>query len=91
MKLPPDLCTACPGAVSTPLNHRQRSHHKTGYELGNKKEIEQVKLSSDERLGVDVILAPARREYYDISDKALLAGFEREKKALRDKDREYLI
>ncbi|MBK8705601.1 MAG: tetratricopeptide repeat protein, partial [Saprospiraceae bacterium] len=64
---------------------------KSGYELVNKKEIEQVKLSSDERLGVDVILAPAgkldvaRREYYDISDKALLAGFEREKKALRDK------
>ncbi len=64
---------------------------KSGYELVNKKEIEQVKLSADERLGVDVILAPAgkldaaRREYYDISDKALLAGFEREKKNLRDK------
>ncbi|MBK8703459.1 MAG: tetratricopeptide repeat protein [Saprospiraceae bacterium] len=48
-------------------------------------------MSSDERPGVDVILAPAGkldaacREYYDISDKALLAGFEREKKALRDK------
>ncbi|NUQ25979.1 MAG: tetratricopeptide repeat protein [Saprospiraceae bacterium] len=64
---------------------------KSGYELVNKKDIEQVKLSADERLGVDIIVAPAgkldaaRREYYDISDKALLAGFEREKKALRDK------
>ncbi len=64
---------------------------KSGYELVNKKDIEQVKLSADDRLGVDIILAPAgkldaaRREYYDISDKALLAGFEREKKALRDK------
>ncbi len=64
---------------------------KSGYELVNGKDLEVLKISSTERLVEDIILAragtvdAAKKEYYGISDKALLAGFEREKKALRDK------
>jgi len=64
---------------------------KSGYELVNSKDLEILKISSTDRLGEDIILAKtgvvdaAKKEYYGISDKALLAGFEREKKALRDK------
>ena len=62
---------------------------KTGYELVNNKEIEQVKLSGNDQLGVDIILAKAgvvdaaKKEYYDISDQSLKAGFEREKAKIR--------
>ena len=62
---------------------------KAGYELVNNKEIEQIKLSDTDSLGTDVILAKAgvleaaKKEYYAISDKALKAGFEKEKAALR--------
>jgi len=62
---------------------------KAGYELVNDKEVEQVKLSDTDQLGVDIILAPkgvvdaAKKSYYDISDKSLKTGFEREKTKLR--------
>ena len=64
---------------------------KSGYELVNKKDLEFLKISSADRLGEDIILAKAgvveaaKKEYYGISDQALLAGFEREKKVLREK------
>ncbi len=63
---------------------------KTGYELVNNKEVEQLKLSNTDQLGTDIILAKtgvlaaAKKEYYDISDAALLAGFEKEKRRLRE-------
>lgn len=62
---------------------------KTGYELVNGKELEVLKISSDGRLGVDIILAKAgtvdaaKKEYYQVSDKALLAGFNRKKQELQ--------
>jgi tetratricopeptide (TPR) repeat protein len=62
---------------------------KSGYELVNKKAFEILKLSSNDKLGVDIILAKkgiielAKKKYYEISDKELLAGLEREKKALK--------
>jgi tetratricopeptide (TPR) repeat protein len=62
---------------------------KTGYELVNDKAFQILKLSSNDKLGVDIILAKigvielAKKEYYEISDRALLAGLEREKKALK--------
>ena len=62
---------------------------KSGYELVNRKDFEVTKLSNTNQLGVDVILAAAgyvdaaKKEYYGVSDKALLAGFEKEKKGLR--------
>lgn len=64
---------------------------KNGYELVNGKDLEILKISSTNRLVEDIILAKsgvletAKKEYYGISDRALLAGFEREKKALREK------
>lgn len=63
--------------------------HKAGYELVNEKDFEIVKISNTDKLGVDVTLAiagtvdAAKKIYYDVSDKALFAGFEREKKVLR--------
>jgi tetratricopeptide (TPR) repeat protein len=62
---------------------------KKGYELVNDKELEHVKLSSTEQLGTDIIVAKAgvieaaKKEYYAISDKALKAGFEKQKALLR--------
>ena len=64
--------------------------YKRGYELVNDKDFEIVKISNTDQLGVDVILAvagtvdAAKKTYYNVSDAALLAGFEREKNALRD-------
>ncbi len=61
---------------------------KNGYELVNAKELELLKISSTDRLGVDIILAPAgqleqaKKEYYEVSDRALLAGFQRKKREL---------
>jgi len=58
---------------------------KQGYELVNGKELEMLKISSTERLGVDIILAKAgrldaaKKEYYQVSNQALLAGFKRKK------------
>ncbi|MCB0642349.1 MAG: hypothetical protein KDC44_11950, partial [Phaeodactylibacter sp.] len=63
---------------------------KDGYELVNEKDFELIKLSDTDQLGVDVILAEAgtvdaaKKEYYNVSEEALLAGFNREKKELRD-------
>ena len=60
---------------------------KNGYELVNGKELEILKISRNDTLGRDIILAKAgtldaaKKEYYGVSDKALLAGFEKEKKA----------
>ena len=62
---------------------------KKGYELVNDKELEHVKLSSTEQLGTDIIVAKAgvldsaKKEYYAISDKALKAGFEKQKALLK--------
>jgi tetratricopeptide (TPR) repeat protein len=70
---------------------------KAGYELVNNKEIEQLKLGNTDSLGTDVILAKAgvleaaKKEYYAISDKALKAGFEKEKAALRAQLQQALI
>jgi tetratricopeptide (TPR) repeat protein len=67
----------------------KESIRKKGYELVNEKDFGIVKISSTERLGVDIILAKAgtvdaaKKEYYDVSDAALLASFDREKRALR--------
>ncbi|MEL6276064.1 MAG: hypothetical protein AAFU03_13265, partial [Bacteroidota bacterium] len=64
---------------------------KVGYELVNEKELDQVKISDTEAFGVDIILAPAgtveaaKREYYGVSDSALVANFNREKRILRRK------
>ena len=63
--------------------------YKKGYELVNEKDFEIVKISRTDQLGVDIILAlagtvdAAKKEYYDVSDEALMAGFNREKKVLR--------
>jgi tetratricopeptide (TPR) repeat protein len=62
---------------------------KKGYELVNDKELEHVKLSSTDQLGTDIIVAKtgvldaAKKEYYAISDKALKAGFEKQKALLK--------
>jgi tetratricopeptide (TPR) repeat protein len=64
---------------------------KAGYELVNAKELEVLPLTAAGKLGADVILAKvgyveaAKKQYYQISDAALLAEFEKEKKAMRDK------
>ena len=60
-----------------------------GYELVNDKELEQVKLSSTEQFGTDIIVAKAgvidaaKKDYYAISDKALKAGFDKQKALLQ--------
>lgn len=77
---------------------------KSGYELVNRKDFDATKISNTNLLGIDVILAAigyvdaAKKEYYGVSDRALLAGFEKEKKALRKQlnaaqlnQKEYLI
>lgn len=62
---------------------------KTGYELVNNKELQVLKISSTDQLGIDIILAKAgtvdaaKKEYYAVSDKALLAGFNKQKQALQ--------
>jgi len=64
---------------------------KQGYEVVNEKELQIMQISSNDSLGSDIILAKAgkldaaRKEYYDISDKALTAGFKKEEKALKEK------
>ena len=62
---------------------------KQGYELVNGKELEVLKISDNDSLGRDLILAKAgvveaaKKQYYGVSDSALLASFEREKRSLR--------
>ena len=62
---------------------------KKGYELVNYKDLEHVKLSNSDQLGTDIIVAKAgvleaaKKDYYAISDKALKAGFEKQKAILR--------
>ena len=63
---------------------------KQGYEIVNKRELETLKISQTRALGFDIILAKigviaaAKREYYDVSDKALKASYNRVKNALRE-------
>jgi len=63
---------------------------KQGYEIVNKRELETLKISQTRALGFDIILAKigviaaAKREYYDVSDKALRASYNRVKNALRE-------
>jgi tetratricopeptide (TPR) repeat protein len=63
--------------------------HKQGFELVNFKELEINKISNQDAFGVDIILAPAgtleaaRREYYRISNTAMMAGLDREKSTLK--------
>jgi|GEM_PF-1189499 len=63
---------------------------KTGYELVNGAELEVLRIGNTDALGRDIILAKAgdleiaKKKYYAISDKALTAGFEQQKKALRE-------
>lgn len=62
---------------------------KSGYEIVNKKELEVLTINDTDQLPTDVImakkgfLAAVKKEYYDVSDAALLAAFEREKTGLR--------
>ena len=62
---------------------------KRGYELVNKKELEVIKIGSTNNLDVDIILAKegtvnaAKKEYYGVSDKALLAGFNAQKQKIQ--------
>lgn len=62
---------------------------KLGYELVNEKELQVLKISNTDQLGLDIILAragtmdAAKKEYYAVSDKALLAGFNKRKKELQ--------
>ena len=64
---------------------------KSGYQLVNRKDFEVTKISNTNSLGADVILAKtgvldaAKKEYYGVSDRALLAGVEKEKSALKTK------
>ena len=52
---------------------------KSGYELVNEKDFEHIKISNNDTLEVDVILAQlgyvdaAKKDYYGVSDRALLA------------------
>ena len=63
---------------------------KKGYEIVNEKELQVLKIGNANQLGKDIILAKsgvldaAKKEYYDISDKALLASFNKEKNALQE-------
>ncbi|MEL6676636.1 MAG: hypothetical protein AAFR61_30785 [Bacteroidota bacterium] len=62
---------------------------KDGYEVVNQKALEITKISSGKQLGEDIILAPvgtiaaARKQYYQISDRALHAKFAAEREALK--------
>jgi hypothetical protein len=62
---------------------------KEGYELVNGRDLNVVKLSNTDRLGEDIILAQkgvidaAKMEYYDVSDKALVAKFNESKVILQ--------
>jgi hypothetical protein len=62
---------------------------KQGYEIVNKRELETLKMSRTRELSLDIILAEigviaaAKREYYDVSDKALTASYNRVKQSLR--------
>jgi len=64
---------------------------KTGYELVNGKDLEVLKISNTNILGEDIIVAKkgvldaAKKLYYEVSDKALLASFKKEKTDLRNK------
>lgn len=64
---------------------------KKGYELVNQKDFDVLKVSNNDTLFQDIILAKigviedAKKQYYEVSDKALLAGFEREKEKLKEK------
>jgi len=62
---------------------------KAGYELVNEKELQVLKISNTDQLGLDIILArggtidAAKKEYYAVSDKALLTGFNKRKQELQ--------
>jgi tetratricopeptide (TPR) repeat protein len=65
--------------------------YKAGYEVVNERELDapRLMLSRTDRLAADIILAQsgqvelAKKKYYAISDQALTAGFEQQRKALR--------
>jgi tetratricopeptide (TPR) repeat protein len=67
--------------------------YKEGYELVNEKELDfpNLTVKKADRLGTDIIMAKkgtleiAKKQYYNISDKELLAGFERQKKDIEKK------
>ena len=62
---------------------------KKGYELVNEKELHGLLIGSTDQLGVDIIMAKAgsidaaKKEYYAVSDKALLASFNKSKQKLQ--------
>jgi hypothetical protein len=64
---------------------------KKGYEIVNAKDLQVLKISSTQQLAKDIILTKAgnldiaKKEYYGISDKALLTSFNKEKARLQDK------
>jgi tetratricopeptide (TPR) repeat protein len=61
--------------------------NKKGYELVNRKELEHIRLGTQ---GIEIILAKAgvleaaRIEYYNISEKEIKIGFEKEKNRLKE-------
>ena len=71
--------------------------HKKGFELVNVKDFDILKISNNDSLGVDIILAKegtvdaARKEYYDVSDEALVKHFKHAKLNLTRKYRESQI
>ena len=70
---------------------------KKGFELVNERELQILKIGNTDNLGKDIILAKvgvldaAKKEYYNISDKALLASFNKEIKALQGKLKNYQL
>ena len=63
---------------------------KSGYELVNRKDFEIIRISNTNMLGIDIILAKsgvinaAKKEYYGVSDRSLIASFEKEKQILKN-------
>lgn len=71
--------------------------YKEGFELVNEKELRELKISRTDRLFTDIILSKAgevekaKKEYYQVSDAALRASYEKELKALRSRLQEAQI
>jgi len=71
--------------------------YKEGFEIVNEKELRELKISRTDRLFADIILAKtgeiekAKKEYYQVSDAALRASYDKELKALQTKVKEAQI
>ena len=64
---------------------------KLGFEVVNKTELQSLQISNTRNLSVDIIMAKegvvdaAKKEYYEVSDIALLRSFNKKKKELQQK------